>query len=235
VVPPLGMPRPDLIGRNAGRRCGWLSLASVSLCVTAASVILAGCSGQSGMTAESTTSRPNASSASVPPTRSTTTVTAAPELAAPGDIPDSIAYVPYRNDTGRYSFVHPEGWAQSGRGTHVDFTDKYNGVSADSTLTPSPPSLTTARANNIPKLGTTETAFQLRTVAVAVLPAGPGVVIVYRRNSPADPVTGKSVRQEVQRYEIFANGRVVTLELFGAVGADNVDPYARISRSLRLS
>jgi hypothetical protein len=65
------------------------------------------------------------------------------------------------------------------------------------------------------------------------LPAGSGVLIVYRRNSPADPVTGRSVRQEVHRYLIYGNHQVVVLDLFGAVGADNVDPYTKMSQSLR--
>jgi hypothetical protein len=67
------------------------------------------------------------------------------------------------------------------------------------------------------------------------LPAGSGVVIVYRRNSPPDPVTGRSVRQEVHRFEISGTNKVVAFTLFGAVGADNVDPYTRMSQSLRLS
>ena len=66
-----------------------------------------------------------------------------------------------------------------------------------------------------------------------ILPAGPGVLIVYRRNSAPDPVTGRSVRQEVHRYVIYGNGQAVALDLFGAVRADNVDPYAKMSQSLR--
>ncbi len=49
-------------------------------------------------------------------------------------------------------------------------------------------------------------------------------------------MTGRSVRQEVHRYEIYGHNRsVVGLDLFGAVGADNVDPYTKMSQSLRLS
>ena len=64
--------------------------------------------------------------------------------------------------------------------------------------------------------------------------AGAGIHIVYQRNSPANPVTGRSVRQQVHLYVFFLHGRLITFQMFGAVGADNVDPYAKMSRSLRL-
>ena len=50
----------------------------------------------------------------------------------PGDIPDNLAFVKYTNKQGGYSFTHPEGWAQTGSGTQVRFTDKLNGVAVDS-------------------------------------------------------------------------------------------------------
>jgi hypothetical protein len=161
-------------------------------------------------------------------------VTAAPETNTPGDIPDTIAYVPYVNAAGGYRFDHPEGWAQTGQGTAVTFTDKFNGVSAD-VRSGTAPTTASAQSVDVPMLRTSQTAFELRSVSAATLPAGSGVLIVYRRNSAPDAVTGRSVRVEVQRYEIFGHGHVVTLELFGAVGADNVDPYRKMSQSFALS
>jgi hypothetical protein len=168
-------------------------------------------------------------------TQGSTSVTAAPDTNTPGDIPDTTAYVTYVNGPGRYQFSHPEGWAQSEAGTSVSFTDKLNGVSASVAAASAAPSAGTARSTDVPRLMTTEPAFSLVSVSAATLPAGTGVLIIYRRNSPPDAVTGKSVRQEVDRYEIFGTARVVVLELFGAVGADNVDPYTKMSQSLRLS
>jgi hypothetical protein len=162
-------------------------------------------------------------------------VTAAPEAATPGDIPDTVAYIPYTSGAGGYTFNHPEGWAQTGQGTSVTFTDKYNGVSASVQPATAAPNTTSAQATDMPPLRAAEPAFALTSVADVTLPAGSGVLIVYRRNSPPDPVTGRSVRQEVNRYEIFASNKVVTLDLFGAVGADNVDPYRRMSQSLHIS
>ena len=168
-------------------------------------------------------------------TAQTPTVTAAPETNTPGDIPDTIAYVTYTNVAGGYRFDHPEGWAQTGQGNAVTFTDKFNGVSADVISSSGVPTIASARSVEVPMLQASQTAFELRAVSARTLPAGSGVLIVFRRNSAPDPVTGRSVRVEVQRYEIYGHGHVVALELFGAVGADNVDPYRKMSQSLALS
>jgi hypothetical protein len=159
---------------------------------------------------------------------------AAVESNPPGDIPDNIAYVGYRNTVGRYAFVHPEGWASVARAATVTFTDKLNGVTATAVPASAAPTVTTAQ-QDVAGLRRTQPAFELRSVAPATLPAGSGVLIVFRRNSAPDPVTGKVFRDEVERYLIYGSGHEVILDLYGAVGSDNVDPYTKISQSLRLS
>jgi hypothetical protein len=216
--------------RTAGRLTGVGGLSAIGL---AGAVLLGACS-------SGTSTAPTTTAVTHPGTVSTgagsaTSVTAAPETLTPGDIPDTIAYIPYTNSPGGYTFNHPEGWAQTGQGTSVTFTDKDNGVSAGVQPATAAPNATSAQASDIPALRASEPAFALISVADVALPAGPGVLIVYRRNSPPDPVTGRSVRQEVNRYEIFGTNRVVMFDLFGAVGADNVDPYRRMSQSLHLS
>lgn len=153
----------------------------------------------------------------------------------PGDIPDTIAFVRYRNASGGYSFTYPEGWARTGTGTAVRFTDKLNGIAADTAGAPAAPTTATVRAAEIPRLQHTQPAFELKVVEPVTLPAGTGVRVVYRRNSTPDPVTGRQVRDEVESYLIAARGKSLRLDLFGPVGADNVDAYRTISRSLALS
>jgi hypothetical protein len=153
----------------------------------------------------------------------------------PGDIPDGIAYVRYANRAGHYRLDHPEGWALTVAGQTATFTDKLNGITATSTASGSTPTVGSARSRELAQLKARQPAFELKQVKAVTLPAGRGVLIVYRRNSRPDAVTGKVFRDEVQRYEIAGHGRLVTLELFGAVGSDNVDPYTKISQSLRLS
>ena len=49
--------------------------------------------------------------------------------------------------------------------------------------------------------------------------------------SPADPVTGKTRVDAVERYVFFRAGKQVTLTLSGPNGADNVDPWRIVTDS----
>jgi hypothetical protein len=152
----------------------------------------------------------------------------------PGDIPDNLAFVPYTNKAGGYSFTHPEGWARSSSGTRVRFTEKLNGVIVESVPASRGLTVASARSSEIPRLRAGVPAFELRTISAVNLPAGPTVRIVFRRNSDADPVTGKVYRDEVEEYLVQHAGKLVRMDLFGPVGADNVDAYRTMSQGLRL-
>ncbi|MCW2769984.1 MAG: lipoprotein [Aeromicrobium sp.] len=151
----------------------------------------------------------------------------------PGDIPDNLAFVPYVSTTGHYSFTHPEGWARTATGQTVTFTDKLNGVIVTSRPGTTAPTVASAKRDDLARLKAAVPAFQLKSIGVVKLPAGAGVHIVFRRNSDADPVTGKIYRDEVEEYVVLAGRRVLQMDLFGPVGADNVDAYRTMSQSLR--
>ena len=153
----------------------------------------------------------------------------------PGDIPDNVDYVPYTNAAGRYAFTHPEGWSETTRGSAVTFTDKLNGVQGRLGKDTAAPTVDLAKRRDVPALTSNQSAFELRSVTSVTVPGGSGVLIVYRRNSAPDRVTGRQYRDEVQRYELVHAGREVVLELFGPVGADNVDAYHRMIQSLKIS
>jgi hypothetical protein len=153
----------------------------------------------------------------------------------PGDIPDNIAFIRYANAAGRYSFTHPEGWAENTRSSTVMFTDKLNGVQVQPGTATTPPTVDTANRQDVPALQSSQAAFELRGVKAVNVHAGKGVRIVYRRNSAPDAVTGRQYRDEVERYEIVAGGREVIVELFGPVGSDNVDAYKVMIDSLKLT
>jgi hypothetical protein len=152
----------------------------------------------------------------------------------PGDIPDNLAFIPYSNKSGGYAFTHPEGWAQTLHGVRVRFTDKLNGVVVESLPSATAPTESSARANDVPRLRAAVPAFQLRSISPVTLPAGHGVKIVFRRNSDPDSVTGKVYRDEVEEYDVFSAGRLVRMDLYGPVGADNVDAYRTMSQSLKI-
>lgn len=203
--------------------------------------LLAACSGSASPRTQADSAAPtpaavatSASSPSVPPQPSTQAPVAA-ESNPPGDIPDNLAFVPYSNASGRYRFTHPEGWAEQVAGSRVLFTDKLNGVTAEAGAARTPPTVGDAKTKDVPELRASQAAFELRSVTAATVPGGSGVRIVYRRNSAPDAVTGRRYRDEVERYELVSRGHEVVLEMFGPVGADNVDAYRTMVTSLRIA
>jgi hypothetical protein len=198
-------------------------------------------SGSTPKTAATASSPPSSSSTVQGTTPSPTAASSAnqkavsPEKNPPGDIPDNVAFVSYSNASGRYRFTHPEGWSESDHGSTVTFTDKLNGVQVMTGSSTAAPTVASAKQVDVPALKSSQAAFELRSVASVSEPAGTGVRITYRRNSAPDAVTGRQYRDEVARYELFGHGREVVVELFGPVGADNVDAYRTMIQSLRLT
>jgi hypothetical protein len=193
--------------------------------------MLAGCAA-CGSGTSTPTSRGPATLATTPATGTQTAVPA--ESNPPGDIPDNLAFVAYRNKAGGYRFVHPEGWAQVAHSTSVSFTDKLNGVAVAVTAARSAPTVGSAKSVDVPRLQNSVPAFELRSVSAVTLPAGAAVLIVFRRNSDPDPVTGRRYRDEVNEYLVWHHGREVHFDLYGPVGADNIDAYRTMSQSLRV-
>jgi hypothetical protein len=200
---------------------------------------IAGCGGSSpGVSAPTPTASGSPGgttpSASSSPSSAASVAPVPVESNPPGDIPDNLAFVGYRSRSGGYSFTHPEGWARSGRGRRVQFTDKLNGVAVTSLAATSAPTVASARSTDVARIRAAVPAFRLRSITAVSVPAGHGVRIVFRRNSAPNQVTGKVYRDEVEEYAVFAHGRVVLMDLYGPVGADNVDAYRTMSQSLRI-
>ncbi len=207
----------------------------VSLLALAAGATACGAASSTTSAAPSTHASTKAPSPSSPPSAPAPKVAPVPvEKNPPGDIPDNLAFVSYGSSTGGYAFTHPEGWARTGTGTQVRFTDKLNGVSVDSLKATGAPTVAEARSTDIPRLQRSVPAFELRTVSAVTLPAGQGVHIVFRRNSEPDQVTGRVFRDEVEEYAVYSAGRLVRMDLYGPVGADNVDAYRTMSQSLTI-
>jgi hypothetical protein len=209
----------------------------------AASTACSGTQGSSGSSSSSASSAPQTTPASAthaassrPPKNAASSQSPVPiESNPPGDIPDNLAFVRYTNKAGGYTFTHPEGWARTSHGSHVQFTDKLNGVTVESLSATRAPTVRSAQRTEVSRLTSSVPAFRLRAISTAQLPGGRGVHIVFRRNSTADPVTGKVYRDEVQEYVVYAHRRLVRMDLFGPVGADNVDAYRTMSTSLHIS
>jgi hypothetical protein len=155
------------------------------------------------------------------------------EDSPPGDIPDNIAFVPYRSGTGGFSITTPEGWSRTTSKDSVTFTDKLNTVQVSWAPAASAPTVKSATADEVPALEQTVRAFSLVSAKSATLPAGQSVLISYQANSDPNRVTGKQYRQDVLRYELFHQGTQVNLTLLSPVGADNVDPWRIVTESFR--
>ena len=176
------------------------------------------------------------SAASTPATGPSSTATSkpkvdpnAPEVVAPGDIPDTQVFVPYT--TADYTVTVPEGWSQSISGPTTTYSDHYNTIRIDTTSSPAPPSVATVQSGEIPSLTGTVPNFELGKVTSVTRTAGTAVLVTYRAGSTPDPVTNKRVALDVERYEFWRNGTLVTLVLSGARGSDNVDPWKAVTNS----
>lgn len=156
-----------------------------------------------------------------------------PEINPAGDIPDNQVYVAYQPAAGGYTVKVPEGWARTASGTTTSFTDKLNRIEMASA--PATAALTAAQATktDLPALAKSIPGLTQPKVTTVARPAGKAVLITYLAPSPADPVTGKTHTDAVERYVYFHNGKRITLTLSGPKGADNVDPWKIVTDSLR--
>ncbi|MDQ1458642.1 MAG: hypothetical protein QOI08_126 [Actinomycetota bacterium] len=181
-----------------------------------------------------TTTAPGGSSSAV---TSPTTVPAStgPEVSPSGDIPDNQAFVKYASARGTFSLQVPEGWARTDTGGVTIFASHYNSIRVAPTQRAVARSAATARSIDVPALQGREHAFALRNLSEVTRPAGTVVLITYRAQSAADPVTGKSVVLDVERYEYWRNGTSVTLTLSAPTGSDNVDPWKKVTDSFAWS
>lgn len=184
----------------------------IAAAVLAATLLLAGCGGSSTSTAStSSAARPNPN---------------APEVVAPGDIPDNQAFVAYRA-AGGFSVKVPEGWARTDLAVdHVTFTDKYNAIDLTWLAQPAPPTEGSAAADLDAKR---YPDYQLQGGSTVTRPAGGAVLVAYHRTSEPNSVTGKRVTLDVERYSFWKNGTTAVLTLSGATGSDNVDPWKTVT------
>jgi hypothetical protein len=157
----------------------------------------------------------------------------AAESNPPGDIPDSVQFVRYTSPSRGYSLQVPEGWARTESGTSVTFADKLASIHAEVQAAAQAPTPDGVRASREPALAAGVRAFKEVGIQSFTLPGGPAVLLRYQANSDPDQVTGRQIRLEVDRYEIFHDGRLVVLSLSAPAGSDNADVWRLMSRSVR--
>jgi hypothetical protein len=157
----------------------------------------------------------------------------APEVAAAGDIPDNQVFVPFAAAGTSFTVSVPQGWAQSTAGTATVFTDKFNSVRIDVQPRATAPDIASVLTQDVPRLQAATAGFVLGDVRAVSRSAGPAVLVTYAATSARDAVTGKSVTEAVERCVFWKAGQEVALTLSGPQGADNVDPWRKITDSFR--
>jgi hypothetical protein len=150
-----------------------------------------------------------------------------------GDIPDTQAFVDYTPPSGLFTVKVPEGWSRSEQGGTVTFTDKLNRVELSAAPAAGAPTVESARAREVPPIQASARGFRSPNVTPVSRTAGPAVLVAYEADAPADPVTGKVVKDAVQRYEFWRAGTEAVIVLSSPIGADNTDPWRTISDSFR--
>jgi hypothetical protein len=151
---------------------------------------------------------------------------AAPEQNAAGDIPDNQVFVPYEPADHGFTVDVPEGWARTNDGNAVVFTDKLNTIRIEATARPAAATERTVTVDELPS----HPGGVVRTVHRT---GGDAVLLTYDAMSTPDPITGKPRAESVERYRFWHGGHEVVLTLSGPKGADNVDPWHKVTDSLR--
>lgn len=137
----------------------------------------------------------------------------AKETSPPGDIPDNQAFVAYAGSG--FTVKVPEGWARKTTAAGVTFTDKLNSVAIARPTAAKAPAVRGGHTSTVSRAG------------------GKALRTKYPMSGATDPVTGKTHRNDVERYDFSRGGKHVVLTLSGAHGADNVDPWKIITNSFR--
>ena len=192
-----------------------------------AGLLLAGCGG-SAHKAASTTAPAQPAATTTAKTGTTPGVSplqAEAASAAAGDIPDNQVFIAFHDAGGGYSIKYPEGWAQQGGGKTVTFRDKNNIVRV--VIRPGGP-LTAAQIQQ-----------ELHSVHVQqppkplTLAGSQAFKAVYTTESAPNPVTGKRVTLQIDRYYLPHGGTEAIVDLAAPVGVDNVDAYRMIVESFK--
>ncbi|MEA2902531.1 MAG: hypothetical protein QOH36_2418 [Actinomycetota bacterium] len=154
-----------------------------------------------------------------------------PETNPPGDIPDNQAFVAYSPPDNLYTVKVPEGWARRESADGVTFTDKLNRIEVRVVDAAAAPTVDSATAADVPAVAAGAACFSLGQVRAVSRPAGTAVLLTYQADAAADPVTGKVVHDDVERYAFWKDGKEVVLTLSGPAGSDNVDPWRIVTDS----
>jgi hypothetical protein len=198
----------------------------------AALLVASGCGGSSSSSSSSSSaSSSTASAGGTTAPEGGAALAADAKSAATGDIPDSQNFLTLKTQHLRVSMIYPEGWTVQEGASEVSIKDKNNLVRIALSRGGAP---TTASVQaQLAALKRSTPALTTGSVAPITLKSGPAVKATYTTQSAPNPVTGKQVTLNVDRYVLSNGGRVAVVELGSPTGVDNVDAYKRMIGSFK--
>lgn len=212
------------------------NLLGASLALVVLGGLAAGCGGASSSSAPPATSTTTPATASTQASGASTipatgALTPEAKATAAGDIPDTQAFLTFRNAAAGYSMQYPEGWAQKSSGTLTTIQNKNNlvriTVAKGATAT-----LASAQADLV-KLKAATPSLTFQPPSEVALPSGTIVKVVYSTESAPNPVTGKRVTLVVDRYYVPGTGKLAIVDLGTPQGVDNIDAYRQMIESFQ--
>ena len=159
----------------------------------------------------------------------------APESLPPGDIPDTTAYVAYAVPGAGYTVSTPEGWSRTNRGGVVSWTSNLNAVRISAAPAHGALTVASVRRQVLPTLPSSVKGYKFQSISAVSRTAGQAIRTLYLGYSQPNPVTNKFGVLAFERYDFLHKGRVVTLLLSSPNGSDNVDPWKKITNSLKFT
>jgi uncharacterized protein YceK len=205
---------------------------TVPFLLLAALLVASGCgSSSSSSSSSSGASGSTASAGGTTAPEGGAALAADAKSAATGDIPDSQNFLTLKTQHLRVSMIYPEGWTVQEGASDVSIKDKNNLVRIALSRGPAP---TTASVQaQLAALKSSTPALTTGSVAPIALKSGPAVKATYTTQSAPNPVTGKQVTLNVDRYVLSNGGRVAVVELGSPTGVDNIDAYKRMIQSFK--
>ncbi len=155
------------------------------------------------------------------------------DVSPAGDIPDNAVFLTHTSAAGHYSIQYVEGWQhQDLPDSGVEFRDKDS--SEQVTLVPLPPGgdiqgyVVTV---DEPALKTSAASYQRLSVDTVGVRGTQVPHLRYTTLAPPNPVTGKRVLLDVDRYYVAGPARLAILTLSTPHGVDNVDAFRQMLES----
>ena len=183
-------------------------------------------------TAGPATGAPAASPSGSPPATPAPSDAAASEAPGgntSGDVPDNAIFLTYHGSGPGFSIQYVEGWQVTRQPASVLIRDKDSSETV-AMAAPQADVATYVQSTDLPSLQA-QPGFALIKQDTVKVGSSSYIHLAFHQISPADSVTGKSVRQTVDRYYVPGPAALAIVSLATPDGVDNVDAFRTMIES----